>query len=185
MRSSMRTEYEKMEAGAWYTCLDDKLESLRMAARRAVFAHNALPPEDRQGKSAPLAGLFACYGTNCMIETPFHCAYGFNIHLGDAVYLNAGCIILDSAQVTIGSDTMIGPGAQILCAQHHKDRNKRKAGIEIAKPVSLGADVWIGAGAIIMPGVTVGDAAIVGAGAVVTRDVAPGQSVVGIPARTL
>lgn len=181
----MATECEKMAAGAWYTCLDDQLESLRMAARRAVFAHNNLSPENRQGKSAPLAGLFARYGADCMIEAPFHCSYGFNIHLGDTVYLNAGCIILDSASVSIGSGTMIGPGAQILCAEHHKDRAKRKAGIEIAKPVTLGSDVWIGAGAIIMPGVTIGDAAIVGAGAVVTRDVDAGQNVAGVPARAL
>jgi len=176
------TEFEKMVAGDWYSCLDDQLERQRMTARRAVFAHNNLPPEDRQGLSAPLSGLFAQHGDECMIEAPFHCSYGFNIHLGDAVYLNAGCIILDSAPVRIGNGTMIGPGAQILCAEHHKDRDKRKAGIEIAKPVTLGADVWIGAGAVIMPGTTVGHAAIVGAGAVVIRDVAAGTTVVGVPA---
>ena len=177
------TEYDKMLAGQWYSCIDDRLEALRMRARHAVFAHNSMSPDDRQQLSTPLADLFAQHGENCMIEVPFHCSYGFNIHLGDAVYLNAGCIILDSAPVVIGSRTMIGPGAQILCAQHHKDRDKRKAGIEIAKPVTLGDDVWIGAGAIIMPGVRIGDGAIVGAGAVVTRDVAAGQSVIGVPAR--
>lgn len=171
-----------MAAGEWYSCLDPQLEALRMTARRAVLTHNSLPPENRQGLSAPLSALFAQHGHECMIEAPFHCSYGFNIHLGDAVYLNAGCIILDSAPVRIGSGTMIGPSAQILCAEHHKDRSKRKAGIEIAKPVTLGADVWIGAGAIIMPGVTIGDAAIIGAGAVVTRDVAAGDTVVGVPA---
>tara|TARA_R110002072_G_scaffold19047_24_gene70741 strand:+ start:4561 stop:5109 length:549 start_codon:yes stop_codon:yes gene_type:complete len=181
----MATEYEKMAAGAWYSCLDDQLEALRLTARNAVFAHNNLSPDDRQSLSAPLADLFAQYGRDCMIEAPFHCSYGFNIHLGDTVYLNAGCIILDSAPVIIGSGTMIGPHAQILCAQHHKDRTKRTAGIEIAKPVTLGVDVWIGAGAIVMPGVCIGEAAIIGAGAVVTRDVAAGQSVIGVPARAI
>ncbi len=181
----MTTEYEKMAAGEWYSCLDAQLDLLRMAARHAVFSHNNLPPDQRSSLSTPLRDLFAQYGRDCMIEAPFHCSYGFNIHLGDAVYLNAGCVILDSAKVTIGSGTMIGPQAQILCAEHHKDREKRARGIEIAKPVTLGMDVWVGAGAIIMPGVTVGDAAIIGAGAVVTKDVAAGQSVVGVPARTL
>ncbi len=181
----MPSQYDRMIAGAWYRCLDDQLEELRMAARDAVHAHNTLPPEDRQALSPPLAGLFAQHGCDCMIEAPFHCSYGFNIHLGQAVYLNAGCTILDSAPVHIGSGSMIGPGTQILCAEHHLDRDKRRAGLEIAKPVLLGADVWIGAGAIVMPGVSIGDAAIVGAGAVVTRDVAPGARVVGVPARPL
>lgn len=181
----MASELEKMAAGQWYSCLDDQLEALRMNARYAVFAHITLAPEDRQAESQPLADLFAHYGKDCMIEVPFHCSYGFNIHIGDAVYMNAGCIILDSARVIIGDGTMIGPRAQILCAEHHKDRDQRRAGIEIAKPVTIGVDVWIGAGAIIMPGVTIGDAAIVGAGAVVTRDVSAGQTVVGVPARPL
>jgi len=101
------------------------------------------------------------------------------------VYINANCTILDSARVEIGDDTMIGPGAQILCAQHHKDPVKRAAGQEIALPVTIGRNVWIGAGAIVMPGVTIGDAAIVAAGAVVTRDVAAGLTVAGVPARPL
>lgn len=179
------TEYEKMAAGDWYCCLDDHLEALRMTARHAIFAHNNLSPDDRQGLSAPLQNLFARHGRDCMIEVPFHCSYGFNIHLGDAVYLNAGCVILDSAPVKIGSGTMIGPHVQLLCAEHHKEREKRAQGIEIAKPVTLGADFWVGAGAIIMPGISIGDAAIIGAGAVVTKDVAAGQSVVGVPARPL
>lgn len=176
---------EKMATGDWYCCLDDGLEALRMVARRAVAEHNQLPPEQRQSLSGPLAGLFAHHGIDCMIEAPFHCSYGFNIHLGDAVYLNAGCIILDSAPVIVGSGTMIGPNAQILCAEHHKDRDKRKAGIEVAKAVTIGTDVWVGAGAIVMPGVTVGDGAIIGAGAVVTCDVAAGRTVVGVPARVV
>jgi len=156
-----------------------------MTARRAVHAHNHLPPNQRPTLCAPLAGLFAAHGPDCLIEAPFHCSYGFNIHLGRAVYLNAGCTILDSARVVIGDGTMIGPRAQILCAEHHKDRDKRAAGIEIARPVTLGRDVWIGAGAIVMPGVTLGDGAIVGAGAVVTRDVGPGATVIGVPARVI
>lgn len=132
-----------------------------------------------------LRALFASVGEGCCLEAPIHCSYGKNISLGRNVYLNAGCVILDSAPVTIGDGTMLGPGAQIYCADHHRDAALRRQGIERALPVCIGADVWIGGGAILLPGVSVGDGAIVGAGAVVTRDVAPGARVVGNPARAL
>ena len=181
----MATEREKMEAGDWYSCLDDELESLRVAALNAVHAHNHLPPSQRRTLSAPLHDLFADPGTDCLIEAPFHCSYGRNIHLGAEVFINSGCVILDSAPVHIGDGTMIGSGAQILCADHHRDPIQRRAGIEIGRPVRIGSNVWIGAGAIIMPGVTINDCAIVGAGAVVTKDVEAGDTVVGLPARPL
>jgi maltose O-acetyltransferase len=103
--------------------------------------------------------------------------------LGDLVFINTGCVILDSAPVHIGDATLIGPGVQIYCAEHHRDPEKRKAGLEIAKPVNIGENVWIGGGAIILAGVTIGDDAIIGAGSVVTKDVASGVTVVGNPAR--
>ncbi|QFT59746.1 Maltose O-acetyltransferase [Sulfitobacter sp. THAF37] len=174
-----------MAAGDWYRCLDAELEVLRQTARRAIHAHNHRPPEARETLSPPLQGLFAEHGPDCLVEAPFHASYGCHIHLGARIYINANCTILDSARVEIGDDTMIGSGAQLICAQHHKDPVKRAAGVEIALPVRLGRQVWIGAGSIVMPGVTIGDAAIVGAGAVVTRDVAAGQTVVGAPARPL
>ena len=179
----MLTEREKMAAGDWYSCLDAELESLRNAAAQACDAHNELPAIGRRGLSAPLRTLFAAHGQDCMIEGQFHCAYGCNTSLGDFVYLNAGCVILDSAQVTIGDHTLIGPKTQILCADHHRDAAKRREGLERALPVTIGSDVWIGAAALILPGVTIGNGAIVGAGSVVTRDVAPGAIVTGNPAR--
>jgi maltose O-acetyltransferase len=179
----MPSEREKMANGDWYTCLDAELDGLRQTARSAIHQHNTLPPAARETLCAPLRSLFASHGPDCLIEAPFHVSYGCNIHLGARIYINANCVILDSAQVMIGDGTLIGPGVQIICAQHHKDREKRSQGLEIAYPVSIGADVWIGAGAIIMPGVTLGDAVIVGAGAVVTKDVPAGQTVIGIPAR--
>ena len=177
-----QTEREKMAAGQWYTCLDDELEHMRVRALNAVHEHNALPPSDRRKLSAPLRALFRSAGPDCLVEAPFHCSYGINITLGRDVFLNVGCVILDSAPVNIGDGTMVGPQAQILCADHHRDPVKRRAGIEIGRPVTLGENVWVGAGAIICPGVTIGASAIVGAGAVVTRDVPAGQTVVGVPA---
>lgn len=178
-----KTERQKMQAGEWYSCRDSELGVLQHQARVAVHRHNSALPDPAARLSPALAALFAAHGENCLIEAPFHCAYGINITLGNDVYMNAGCTILDTAPVTIGDRTMLGPNVQIYCAQHHKDKGLRAQGLEIAYPVTLGADVWIGGGAIILPGVTIGDGAIVGAGAVVTRDVAAGKTVTGNPAR--
>ncbi|MEJ6391713.1 sugar O-acetyltransferase [Gymnodinialimonas sp. 2305UL16-5] len=179
----MATERQKMAAGEWYTCLDPELERLRDAARAACHAHRTRVPD---GDLTPeLAMLFATTGPNVMIEAPFHCAYGVNIHLGAQVYLNANCVILDTASVRIGDGTMLGPGVQMFCADHHRDPVLRREGLERALPIEIGADVWVGGGALILPGVQIGDGAIVGAGAVVTRDVAAGARVVGNPARAL
>ncbi|MCA1405714.1 sugar O-acetyltransferase [Ensifer sp. IC3342] len=177
------SEREKMAAGAWYCCLDPELDELRDRARKAVHQHNTVPPDKRGGLAPALRAIFADVAADVFVEAPFHCSYGMNITLGARVYLNAGCTILDSAPVVIGSDTMLGPGVQIYCAEHHKDPALRREGLEIARSVTIGENVWIGGGAIILAGVTIGDGAIVGAGSVVTRDVPAGVTVVGNPAR--
>jgi maltose O-acetyltransferase len=178
----MTSERMKMAAGEWYCCLDPELDALRQTARRAVHCHNTMPPDERGALAGELRALFARAG-NVFIEAPFHCSYGMNITLGEGVYFNTGCTILDSAPVRIGARTMFGPGVQIYCAEHAKDPKMRFEGLEIAKPVTIGEDVWIGGGAIILAGVTIGDRAIVGAGSVVTRDVAADTVMVGNPAR--
>jgi maltose O-acetyltransferase len=179
----MRTEFEKMASSDWYCCLDSRLEGLRAAARRAVHQHNTMPPERRCAMAPALRSLFVGVSEGVFIEAPFHCSYGFNIRLGERVYLNAGCVILDSGRVDIGDRAMLGPAVQIYCAEHHKDLALRSRGIEIARPVAVGADVWIGGGAILLGGVRIGDGAIIGAGAVVTKSVPAGVTVVGNPAR--
>ena len=179
------TERQKMLAGQYYTCIDDELKALRMTARQAVHEHNCLDPNRRGAVGPLLASLIARVGVTVFIEAPFHCAYGFNITLGDGVYINAGCTILDSGTVNIGSRSLLGPSVQIYCAEHHKDPILRSQGQEIAHPVEIGCDVWIGGAAVILPGVTIGEGAIVGAGSVVTRSVAAGGIVVGNPARSV
>lgn len=173
-----------MESGAWYSCLDEEYEAMRRIARRACHEHATMDPDVR-GDCAPLLAKLIRMGRGSRIEAPFHCSYGFNIQLGDMAFLNTGCVVLDSAPVSIGADSMLGPGVHIYCADHHRDIEQRRAGIERALPVTIGADVWIGGGAIILPGVSIGDGAIVAAGAVVSRDVAAGTRVAGVPARPI
>jgi maltose O-acetyltransferase len=132
-----------------------------------------------------LAEQFGAVGEGAVIRPPFHCDYGYNIHLGKDVFLNFNCVILDVVKVTIGDGTQIGPAVQIYTADHPRDPAQRKAGLETGRPVSIGRNVWIGGGAIILPGVTIGDDAVIGAGSVVTRDVPAGATAVGNPARVL
>jgi len=162
-----------------------ELGALRDAARQACWRHSTMDPA-RRGACAPeLAALFAAMGEGVFIEAPFHAAYGRNLSLGERVYINAGCVVLDTAPVRIGRRTLLGPAVHIYCADHAHGLEERRRGLERALPVSIGEEVWIGGGAILLPGVTVGNGAIVGAGAVVTRDVAPGQRVAGNPARPI
>src|SRR5438874_2930819 len=122
-------------------------------------------------------------GNGAVIRPPFFCDYGFNISLGDGVFLNFNCVILDVVEVNIGDRTQIGPAVQIYAADHPRDADTRRSGLEFGRPVRIGSDVWIGGGAIILPGITIGDGAVIGAGSVVTRDVDEGQTVTGNPAR--
>lgn len=156
-----------------------------MTARRAVHQHNSDAPDIRGAIGADLSSLLANIGQGVFVEAPFHCAYGANIHLGDRAYLNAGCTFLDTAPIHIGADTLLGPGVQIYCAEHHKNPDLRAQGLERALPVTVGLNVWIGGGAILLPGVTIGDGALIGAGSVVTRDVPSATTVVGTPARMI
>ncbi|RWD42423.1 MAG: sugar O-acetyltransferase [Mesorhizobium sp.] len=179
------SERLKMAAGEWYTCIDPELEELRVAARDALFEHNGLPPRQRGNIGPALRALLGGVGDGARIEASFHCAYGFNLFLGEGAFLNAGCTILDTAPVRIGKGTLLGPNVQIYCAEHHREATGRLAGLEIAKPVTIGDNAWIGGSAVILAGISIGDGAIVGAGAVVTRNVAANATVVGNPARTI
>src|SRR5262249_38045690 len=122
-------------------------------------------------------------GDGAVIRPPFHCDYGFNIRVGAGAFLNFNCVILDVVEVMIGDGAQIGPGVQILTADHPRDPALRASGREFGRPVRIGRNVWIGASAIILPGVSIGDDAVVGAGSVVTRDVPDGATAFGNPAR--
>ncbi|MGQ4273105.1 sugar O-acetyltransferase [Terrihabitans sp. B22-R8] len=181
----MRTEKEKMLAGELYRASDPELQADLAAAKVWMVAYNsalAMPTEQRR---ALLAERLAEVGEGAVIRPPFHCDYGTNIRLGRDVFLNFNCVILDVVGVTIGDGTQIGPAVQIYTADHPRDPEERRSGLEFGRPIDIGRNVWIGGGAIILPGVTIGDDALIGAGAVVTRDVPAGVSVVGNPARQI
>jgi maltose O-acetyltransferase len=179
----LRTEKEKMLAGELYNANVPEIQADQRAAAEWMDRYNsriAMPAEERR---ALLLERFAAVGEDCMIRPPFHCDYGYNIRLGRGVFMNFGCVVLDVVEVSIGDLTQIGPGVQILAADHPRDPEARRKGLEFGRPVRIGKNVWIGGAAILLPGVIVGDDAIIGSGSVVTRDVAPGATVVGNPAR--
>ena len=176
---------ERMLAGEPYQAGDPELAALRRHARDTAHAANMLAPSERERRMALLRGLFGAMGEDCAVLPPFLCDYGCNIHAGRRLFMNFGCIVLDCAAVTIGDDVQIATAVQIITATHPLDAAERATGREMARPVRIGDRAWIGAGAILLPGVTVGRDAVVGAGAVVTRDVPPGTVVAGNPARSI
>jgi maltose O-acetyltransferase len=177
------SEKQKMLAGELYLATGEELAADGRRVSEWMDRYNASIERTQRDYAVLLRELLAEVGEGAYIRPPFHCDYGYNISLGRGVFLNFNCVILDVVRVTIGDGTQIGPGTQILTADHPRDPVQRRAGLEFGRPVTIGTNVWIGAAAIILPGVTVGDDAIVGAGAVVTRDVPKGATVVGNPAR--
>jgi maltose O-acetyltransferase len=171
------TERERMIAGELYLAADPELVAERAAARAVLRRFNV------SGEVAELVSLFGALGPGSVVETPFHCDYGWNIRAGRNLYMNSGCVILDVAPATLGDDVMFGPQVQLLAADHPRDPEQRRAGREFGRPIRIGDGVWLGGGAIVLAGVTVGRGAIVGAGAVVTRDVPERTIVAGNPAR--
>lgn len=181
----MASEMEKMLSGALYCADDAEISAAHARACAFMARYNAATAAHRDERAAMLRDIFGAVGRNVVVRPPFHFDYGFNIFFGDGVFLNFNCVILDVCAVRIGALTQIGPGVQILAADHPRDPIHRRALLESGKPVTIGENCWIGAGALILPGVTIGDDAIVGAGAVVTRDVASGATVAGVPARAI
>src|SRR3546814_10600670 len=179
------TEAEKMLAGLPYDIMAPELKALRRKAHEAVYAYNRSDPQEDEPPSAILQDLLGSLGRDVFVETPFRCAYGVNTHLGDGVYINTGCVILDCARVEIGARTLLGPAVQIYTAIHPLDPVERAAFIETARPVTLGRSVWVGGAAVLLPGVSVGDNAVVGAGSVVTKDVPANCVVAGNPAKVI
>ena len=168
-----------MLAGELYDATDAELVAERERARELLQRF------DHERNQAVLGTLFGRLGQGAAVEAPFHCDYGWNIALGDRVYLNAFCVLLDCAPIQIGDRVLLGPGVHLYTATHPLDLAQRQEGLEYARPIAIGDDAWLGGGSIVLPGVSVGEAAVVGAGSVVSRDVPPGVTVAGNPARPI
>ena len=180
----MTTERDKMLAGALYNASDPRW-STRGERRDLLRRFNASRDDEQDERRRILHALFATLGEGVAIEPPFFCDYGGNICLGDRVFFNFNCVILDPAPVTIGSDVLFGPSVQIYTATHPIDPRERRSGLEAARPIVIGSDVWVGGAAILCPGVRVGDRSVIGAGSVVTRDIPEGVVAAGNPCRVL
>lgn len=174
-----------MLAGQLYNPLDPELVELRHRARQLTQTLNLSADEAKEKKLEILAKLFGAVGANPWIEPPFFCDYGSNITLGSNVFFNFQCVVLDVAAVQIGDYAMFGPAVQIYTATHPLDAGERRRGLEYAKPVTIGSDVWIGGGTVICPGVTIGSRSVIGAGSVVTRSIPANVVAAGNPCRVL
>jgi maltose O-acetyltransferase len=180
----MATEREKMLAGDPYDPLDRALSDARDRARDLCQALNATREADRDLRRSILADLFGTGGGTVWMQPPFYCDYGANIHLGERVFFNFNCVVLDVCEVRIGDFTLFGPAVQIYTATHPMDAAMRRLH-EMGKPIAIGSDVWVGGGAILCPGVTIGSRSVIGAGSVVTRDIPENVFAAGNPCRVV
>jgi len=178
------TERQKMLAGDMYDPFDADLAAGRARARDLCQALNATRETEQDARRRILKDLFGKGGESVWMQPPFFCDYGSHIELGERVFFNFNCVVLDVCAVKIGSYSLFGPAVQIYTPMHPLDAELRRRQ-EFGKPVEIGADVWVGGGAIILPGVTIGPDAIVAAGAVVSRDVEERSVYGGVPARRL
>jgi maltose O-acetyltransferase len=178
------SERNKMLAGELYDPNDPELAEVRMVARERCHALNTSAPREQMLRCSIANELFGSGGDSVCLEPPFRCDYGKNIYLGEKVYFNFDCVILDVCEVRIGDFVFIAPGVHIYSATHPLEAELRRTH-EFGKPVTIGNDVWIGGKAIICPGVTIGDRSVIGAGSVVTKNVPSGVVVAGNPAKVI
>src|SRR6187402_1369744 len=182
--SPMRTERQKMLDGELYDPLDPDLVAARVHARDLCQALNTTTETQQDERRRILRRLFAAGGDTVWMQPPFFCDYGSNIELGERVFFNFNCVVLDVCRVRIGSFSLFGPAVQIYTPMHPMNAEQRRRQ-EFGKPVEIGSDVWVGGGALILPGVRIGSRAVIGAGSVVTRDIPEDVFAAGNPCRVI
>lgn len=180
----MKPEKDKMLSGELYDAFDPELVEARERARDLCHDLNLTREREQATRRRILTELLGRGGESVWMQPPFYCDYGSNIHLGERVYFNYNCVVLDVCVVKIGDFTFFGPSAQIYTGTHPLDADLRR-NQEFGKPVSIGSDVWVGGGAIILPGVNIGSKTVIGAGSVVTRDIPEGVVAAGNPCRII
>lgn len=179
-------EYDKMISGQIYDARDLQLTAMRKHARVLLDQINRSVQDIRDGERAGLCKqLLGAVGHHLWLQPPFYCDYGQNITLGDNVFINFNCVFLDVAKIAIGDSVQIGPNVQVYTATHPLEWQKRSNGDECGKPIAIGDNVWIGGGAIICPGVTIGKRSVIGAGSIIVKNVPDGVVVAGNPGKIL
>ncbi len=180
------TEKEKMLAGELYNANDnEELEKEREKAKDICFAYNQIKPSNREAKKEIIRKLFGKTKENFLIEQPFMCDYGYNIEIGENFYANHNLIILDGNKVSFGDNVFIAPNCGFYTAGHPLDYRQRNQGLEYAKPIRVGNNVWIGGNVVVLPGVTIGDNCVIGAGSIVTKDIPENTVAVGNPCKVI
>ena len=181
----MASEKEKMLTQKPYIPSDVELANDRLYAQSRCFDINAIPPIEVSRRNDLYKELLGSFGSKFLIETPFHCDYGYNIHIGENFYSNYNLVILDCAEVTIGDNVMIAPNVGIYTAGHPIDAENRNSGLEYAIPVTIGNNVWIGGHVVINPGISIGDNAVIGSGSVLTKDIPANVIAAGNPCNVI
>jgi len=180
----METEKEKCRKGMLYDANgDEELLAERMKCKDLCWEYNSLRPSMKQEREGIVMRLLGSFGKNAILEQPFYCDYGYNIHVGNNFFCNFNCVILDEADVTFGDNVFVGPNCGFYTAKHPFDVSLRNKGLETASPITVGDNVWIGAGSSILPGVTIGDNCIIGAGSVVTHGIPSNAIAYGNPCK--
>jgi maltose O-acetyltransferase len=179
------TEREKMLAGQLYDASDPQLARMRRQARALTRAYNATTEDEPAERQRLLRELLGRVGAHAEIEPPFHCDYGVNIFAGERLYMNFGCVVLDVNEVHLGDSVFLGPGVQLLTATHPLEAKARVQGPELGYRIDIGNNVWLGGGAIVCPGVRIGDDTTIGAGSVVVKDIPAGVLAAGNPCRVI
>ena len=185
LRIVMKTEKEKMLAGELYNALDEQISNERTKARLLIKKLNDASGDVNETATAILKELIPNAGKDLWIQPPFFCDYGYNIEAGERVFFNFNCVVLDVMKVSIGSRTLFGPNVQIYAATHPVNFEERATGLEFAKPVAIGEDVWVGGSVVICPGVTIGNRCVIGAGSVVTKDIPDDVFAAGNPCKVI
>lgn len=178
-------EKEKSHAGMLYQPGDPELVADRADTVKKLYEYNNIHPLDSEARQIAIRGLLGKTGDNCVVEQPLFCTYGYNTTVGDNFFLNVNCKLMDSGKITIGNNVFIAPNVCLITEEHAMDVEQRLAGLEYTHPVNIGDNVWICAGAIVLPGVTIGANSVIGAGSVVTKDIPPDSLAVGNPCKVI
>ncbi len=177
---------DRMHTGDLYDPGDEEIVRDQNKRLDRLYDFNQTRPTEMDKRAALMKEMFAEVGDNCYIEPPFHSNFGGgHVHLGDWVYFNFGCTIVDDTHVYIGSHTMFGPNVCVSTAGHPIEPGLREHAYQYNMPVHIGNNCWLGAGVIVMPGITIGDNSVIGAGSIVTKDIPSGVVAVGNPCRIL